>query len=186
MKRELACLTGTLWRRHIFVDIFRRSVTTSVSLATNATYDLVFLHLPMPHKPGIYLPDKDQYTIWGMPKLAGYFNNLVLTDRTLGKLRHAMETSGQWGRTWLIISSDHSWRESVLYDGQRDLRVPFIIKAPGPGKPVTYSPQLNTVLTRDLVLAILRGEVRDEDGAVDWLNAHRSAEPPILGGRQSE
>lgn len=104
---------------------------------------------------------------------------LALADRTLGKLRHAMETSGQWDKTWLILSADHSWRESPRYDGRRDLRVPFLIKAPGPGKSITCSPPINTSLTHDLVLAILHGEPTDQQQTVAWLEAHPSVPAPL-------
>jgi hypothetical protein len=38
----------------------------------------------------------------------------------------------------------------------------------------TFDPQFNTVLTHDLLLAILRGEVSDTRGAAAWLDQHRS------------
>lgn len=176
LRREVRSLTGSLYHRQLFADICRDTLTESLSLVTNTTYGLILLHLPLPHKPGVYRPDKDQFTMVGMPRTIGYFNNLILADRSLGKLRRTMESSGRCDKTWLILSSDHSWRESRLYDGRRDLRVPFLIKAPGESKAVTYSLQLNTVLTHDLILAILRGELADEESVVAWLNAHRSEE----------
>ena len=69
-----------------------------------------------------------------MLKATGYFNNLALAYRFLGQLRHAMETSGAWDKSWVIISADHSWRDSRIYDGVIDLRVPFLVKAPGAGQ----------------------------------------------------
>ena len=119
-----------------------------------------------------------------MSKVAGYFNNLMLADRDLGNLRRAMEASGVWDKTWVILSADHSWRESWVFDGQRDLRVPFLLKAPGAGSPITYSPRMSTVLTHDLILAILRGELGSEESAVTWLDAHRSEEPTVMGNGQ--
>lgn len=177
--REINCLKGAVHRRQLHVDLVRASIRESQSLVTNGTYGLILLHLAMPHKPGIYLPDKDRMTVFGMSKTTGYFNNLILVDRTFGNMRRAMETSGQWDKTWVIVSTDHSWRESKLYDGKRDLRIPFLIKAPGDNKAITYSPRLNTVLTHDLILAILRGEITGQDSAVTWLDAHPRPEPTI-------
>ncbi len=185
MLRQISCLTGTFYRRQLYVNIFRASVEEAVPLAANPTYNLMLLHLPMPHRPGIYLPNKDRFTILGMPKIAGYFNNLILADRTLGKIRRAMETSGEWNKSWIILSTDHSWRESRLYDGIRDLRVPFLVKAPGQSRALVYPARLNTVLTRDLILAILRGEVTNASGTVAWLDAHPRTEPTtIIYGRR--
>ena len=110
--------------------------------------------------------------------MIGYFNNLALADLTLGKLRQALESSGQWDKTWLILSSDHSWRTSRDYDGRRDLRVPFLIKAPGAAQSITCSTPINTSLTHDLVLAILRGDLTNQPQAAAWLEAHPSLHPP--------
>jgi phosphoglycerol transferase MdoB-like AlkP superfamily enzyme len=127
------------------------------------------------------LPDKDAFTIRGMDKVTGYCNNLVLAERTLGRLRRAMVETGEWDKTWLILSADHSWRQSTLYDGKRDLRVPFLIKAPGQTKPLVYSTQINTVLTRNLILAILKGELGHEDELAKWIDQHHTSEMPVNG-----
>lgn len=179
MRAQIGCLAGALHIRELYANLCRASLAESLSVVTNASYGLVLLHLPPPHKPGIYNPDTDQFTIYGTSKVTGYFNNLILADRSLGKLRRAMEGSGEWDKSWLILSADHSWRESRLYDGRRDLRVPFLLKAPGGTKPMTYSPGINTVLTHDLILAILRGEISDLENAAAWLDAHRPAQPAI-------
>jgi hypothetical protein len=85
------------------------------------------------------------------------------------------------------VSTDHSWRDSRVYDGRRDLRVPFCIKSPRENKSITYPGAFNTVLTHDLILAILRREIDSSASAVSWLDAHKSdantsappPEPPI-------
>jgi hypothetical protein len=171
--KQLDCLTGTLHIRRLQIELCRAMISETLKVVTNNNYGLIFLHLPPPHRPGIYLPDKDQYTVFGMPKLSGYFNNLILADRWLGMIRRTMESAGQWDRTWLILSSDHSWRESRLYDGRRDLRVPFIVKAPHASQPETYSEPLQTVLTHDLILAIFRGDIVNQSNLIPWLNGHR-------------
>jgi hypothetical protein len=94
-----------------------------------------------------------------------------------------MEATGQWNRSWLLVSADHSWRESTLFDGKRDKRVPFILKAPGPGSALTCSTQINTTLTRELILAILRGELTRQQNALSWLEAHPSTELPVAHRR---
>jgi hypothetical protein len=175
---QIECLTGTLRARSLFVDICRSSLTESLGVVTNGAYGLMLLHLPPPHKPGVWLPERNDYTIFGMPKAKGYFNNLELADHMLGQLRGAMEASGQWTNTWLLVSADHSWRESQVYDGRRDWRVPFILRAPDKAAPITYSTGFNTVLTHDLLLAILRRQVSGQQEAVAWLDAHSSNEPP--------
>lgn len=178
---QMSCLGGTFHGRRLFADLCRASIQESVSVVTNSNYGLVYLHLPPPHKPGVYLPDKDAFTTRGMDKATGYFNNLILADRALGKMRKAMLEAGEWDKTWVILSADHSWRQSTVYDGQRDLRVPFLVKAPAQTKTFTYSTRINTVLTRSLILAILKGELTNEDDVTKWIDEHHTSEMPING-----
>jgi len=174
MERQLGSLSGTIYGRHRFASICQASLAASISVVTNRIYGLTLLHLPPPHRPGIYQPDRNQYTLLGMPKVPGYFNNLMLADQFLGQLRRAMESASLWDQTWVLVSADHSWRESKLYDGQRDYRVPFLLKPAQSGQGSVYAPKLNTVLTHDLILAILRREITNQTAAVAWLDRHRA------------
>jgi phosphoglycerol transferase MdoB-like AlkP superfamily enzyme len=115
-----------------------------------------------------------------MPKAAGYFNNLALADSELGALRRDMEKSGQWDKTWVILSADHSWRISKIYDGVRDYRVPFLVKPPQASQSLTYSNPINTVLTHDLILAILRNQVTNQPSTAAWLDLHATTDLPVI------
>jgi hypothetical protein len=182
MWRQIRSLTGPLQVRQDVVTMYQQSLAESTSLVTNKTYGLMLLHMFPPHFPGIYLRDKKQFTARKMDTATGYFNNLALADRTLGTLRHALEKSGEWDTTWFIVSADHSWRYSREYDGQHDPRVPFLVNPPGPNAPVVYSQPFNTVVTRDLIEAILRGEITNRTQAVaDWLQAHAPARATVAG-----
>ena len=183
MRREIGCIPWAFHIRRIYISICRDSLRESLSLVTNNVYGLTLLHLPPPHLPGVYLPEKDQFTFWGMSRTVGYLGNLALADRELGQMRRAMETSGQWDKTWLIISTDHSLAVGGLF-GQRDTRVPFIVKAPGKNEAITYSPAINTVLTHDLILAILRSEVASRQDLVPWLDKHGKPLPTLNAGKQ--
>jgi len=97
---------------------------------------------------------------------SSYLDNLVLTDHTLGELRRAMETAGTWENTTVLITSDHWWR----IRGKADHRVPFMLKLAGQKKPVVHEPAFNTVLTHDLLLALMEGELSDPDSVTGWLN----------------
>jgi Sulfatase len=178
MRQQFSSLGETIHLRQMFVEIHRNGLQTSLSLVTNSVYGLTLLHLPAPHKPGIYLPEKNKFTAWGMPKTTGYFNNLALADRELGELQRTMQSSGQWDKTWIILSADHSWRESKLYDGKRDYRVPFLVKPPGATGSLGYSSRFNTVLTHDLILAILRGEVTNQQDVAHWVDLHGTQAAP--------
>ena len=78
------------------------------------------------------------------------------------------------------MSADHSWRYSREYDGQHDYRVPFLVNPPGSNGPAVYPQSFNTVATRGLIEAILRGEITNSTQAVaDWLQAHAPAKRPL-------
>jgi hypothetical protein len=153
---------------------------------TNAAYSLTLLHLPLPHAPGLYVPAQQRLVTFGRLFPQGYFDNLQLTDRVLGQWRVAMEQSGQWDKTWLLVSADHSWRKSAAYDGQRDHRIPYILKPPGHASAICYGPELNTVVTKGLILAILRGQVQDLPAAEAWLKARPGTIPSYDGSPTDE
>ena len=173
MGQQIGSLFGTMHFRQMCINVYQDSFTASLSVVTNHAYGLTLLHMPPPHRPGVYLPDQNRFTVWPMSKVKGYFNNLRLADLELGAFRQAMEQSGEWDQTWVILSADHSWRESRLYDGKRDMRVPFLVKPPKGGELMTYPQQFNTVLTHDLILAMLRGEITNEAAVATWFDAHR-------------
>jgi Sulfatase len=185
IRQQIGCLFFTPHARHIFLDICLNIVNDSVSVATNRTYGLVFLHLPPPHTPGVYLPAENRFTYRPMTRVSGYLNNLALADLDLGRLRQAMEMSGVWDNTWVIVSADHSWGQSEIYDGKHDPRIPFIIKPAGSRSGMVYERKINTLLTHDLVLAILQGKVTNEAGVVSWMDANGKPLPTEEGDAAS-
>jgi hypothetical protein len=180
--REIGCIPWAFHIRRIFIGVCQDGLRESLSLATNKNYGLTLLHLPPPHTPGVYLPEQDKFTFWGMSKSVGYLRNLALADKELGQIRRAMETSGQWDKTWLIVSTDHSLGGGIY--GVLDTRVPFIVKPPGANEPITYSPTINTILTHDLILAVLQGKITSQRDLVPWLDEHGKPLPTKLVGMQ--
>jgi hypothetical protein len=66
-------------------------------------------------------------------------------------------------------------REDAAVAGSKmDHRVPFIVKLAGQREPVTYSQPFNTVVTHDLILALLRGELANSENVAAWLDNHRA------------
>jgi len=166
-----------LQRRRLHLKIYQHTFEDSLQVVTNSNFGLSLLHLPVPHEPGIYRPATGEFSITSFGTVHGYLDNLALADRTLGELRRAMETTGIWDKTWLLVSSDHWWRAAAAYDGKIDHRVPFILKPPGVVHSATYSAAFNTAITHDLLRAILRRELDDPERIVTWLDRHRT-EPP--------
>ncbi|MGH9581282.1 MAG: sulfatase-like hydrolase/transferase [Terriglobales bacterium] len=160
-------------------------LTAATKIVADPSFGLVFLHFDLPHPPVIYDRQSGHYVT---TEDRSYLDNLVLTDRVLGDVRRSMEAAGLWESAVVIVSSDHPWRPSVWRDlpqwtaedstvdpGTMDYRVPFLVKMPGQRQSLAYDRELNTVLTHDLVLAILRREVTSGVQVVGWLDQHRTS-----------
>ena len=69
--------------------------------------DLIFLHLPIPHSPGIWNRKTAAYaTGCG----SSYLDNLALTDLELGRILAILQASPRWQETTMVVEGDHSWR----------------------------------------------------------------------------
>jgi len=159
--------------REQHIEAYQNVLNDAKRIVTSNNFQFIFVHIPVPHAPFIYDQDKESFTMMADP-IKGYLAQLNLADKTLGELRSGMEEAGVWENTTLIISSDHWWRKSEKFDGKIDHRVPFIVRMSGQNQGITYGQPFNTVLTHDLVLAILKGECVSNQGVVNWLDAHRT------------
>ena len=135
--------------------------------AVDPSLGLVLLHFNIPHLPVFY--DQRTGRFDRSDASGGYDDALVLTDRALGELRSEMENQGMWSRTTVLVSADHFYRDSPMVNGQRDHRVPFMVHYPGDDNRVDFGSELQTVLTSDLILATLGGEVKSNAEAAGFL-----------------
>ena len=72
------------------------------ALIENDQVRFVFLHLPVPHPPGIY--DRQRH----MLRPGGtYLDNMVLADDSLGTLLQEIDATPSASQTTVIVSSDH-------------------------------------------------------------------------------
>jgi hypothetical protein len=97
-----------------------------------------------------------------------------------------MTAAGEWNSTTLVITSDHHLRSERLWDAdelllkpgafvkQVDPRVPFLVRLGGSNEGEEYDSAFNTVVTGDLLLAVLSGKASTKDDLVSWLNEHRT------------
>lgn len=149
-------------------------------VAGDASLSMILIHYPAPHPPCSYNRWRNDFSTAGD---CDYFDNLVLVDRTLGELRRAMESAGVWDQTTVLVSSDHWWRiniwatehplteeEATITGGKMDYRVPFILKLKDQNEPIIYNPEFNTIITHDLFIALLHGELSKANEVVTWLD----------------
>jgi len=157
---------------------FQYLLRKSRDLAADSSIGLTLLHLPTPHPPAIYNRASGQFSNRG-PN--GYLDSVALADVTLGQLRQSVTAAGLDSSTAIIVSADHGWR--MLWRGgpdwtaeeeaaSKDLDtsgVPFLVKLPGDSRSIVYDRPLNTVVTGELILAILRGNITGNEQAAEWL-----------------
>jgi hypothetical protein len=169
-----------------YVESLKRIAQESAAAATDSALSLVMIHFPAPHFPCLYDRRKKDFTFEGG---CNYFDNLELVDRTFGDLRRSMERAGLWDDTVVLVSSDHWWRTDIWTKNQSwtkeeqavlskgpDYHVPFMLKLKKQRAGVIYQPSFNTVLSQDLLLALMRGELSAPPDVTAWLDRHRSIE----------
>jgi hypothetical protein len=174
----------TTGEREKYTVRYKRVLESALKAAVDPDLDLVLVHSPAPHPPGIYDRLKNDFSL---ESKNGYIDNLELVDRTTGDLRRAMESAGIWDQTTVIVSADHWWRtemwsrgpfwtreDAAASGGKMDHRIPFLVKLAGQREQLTYTAGFNTIATHDLILALMRGEVSSPVSVADWLDRHRS------------
>jgi hypothetical protein len=144
----------------------------ALKMVANPALGLVMLHFPLPHPPGIY--DRAHARV-NEQSSSGYIDNLALTDATLHLLRQTMEAAGQWDNSFILLSSDHPLKE----DANRHPWIPFLLKTPRQTTGLSYAPPFNSVLSQELILAALRGQVRTAEDIAAWLDRNRSRYPAV-------
>jgi hypothetical protein len=156
------------------LDNYRALMEHGTRMAADARLGMVMLHLNVPHHPLIYDRDRDEMTIWNFGR-RWYLHNLVLTDKTLGRIRAEMEKAGVWDETTVIVTGDHCFR--AIAGG----RVPMLIKpAKHEGGEVAYPQAVNVMFTHDLALAALRQEVQTPAQITAWLDQHADKVPDFV------
>jgi hypothetical protein len=163
-----------------FAAMYRMSTVRAKELATDPRMGLVLLHLPGAHDPLTY--NRNSGT-WDrrVSRPSAYPDSLALVDRTLGEIRRAMVAAGEWDRTTLIVTADHWYREADRLTGRLDRRVPFLVKLAGQTGSLEYADDFNTIVTRDLLLAVLRHEITTPREIVSWLDQRRAGPIPQAG-----
>lgn len=154
--------------------VYHAILAEGIALANDCNFAFTVVHLPVPHAPHSYDRKTGTFTLGNAP-ISGYVDSLALLDRTVGEIRRAMEAAGTWNSTTVLFTTDHPYREAEQLDGKSDPRIPYILKLAGQTEGVDYKDQFNTILTGDLLLSVLGGEITDTTSAKTWLDRKRDA-----------
>lgn len=139
--------------------------------------NLVFVHWNVPHLPSIYDAAKDRIS----QTPTSYPDNLELVDRILHDCRLALEKEGTWDSSTILLTSDHplrltSWKRDMLARPPLRLtqhsEVPFLLKLAGQKQGLAYRSAMQTVVTKDLLLTIMKGELTQPEQVAEWLDHH--------------
>jgi hypothetical protein len=173
---SLLSLFGQSLSGHQQVEAYHAILKEGIAAANNPALGLIVIHLPIPHAPHAYSRRTGAFDLKNSP-IAGYADSLALLDRTVQILRGSMESSGEWDRTTILFTSDHHYRGSQAFYGKDDVRIPYMLKMASQHDGAEYMQPFNTVLTHDLVLAILKGQIATADDVSRWLDRNRSRVP---------
>ncbi len=160
-------------------DDLRLLMQHAEMLIQNENIRFVFIHLPIPHPPGIY----DRKT--GQMRAGGtYIDNLALADRSLGDLISALNRTASASKTTLVICSDHSWRvpiwrgapgwtkeEEAASQGRFDPRPVLMIHFPGQSSEIGITESFNEIVLHDILLQMLRGNLNSPPELTTWLQS---------------
>ncbi len=172
LARQAYKLLPLLDYRGEHIASIERTLAIATELAADPDLDVVFAHLPVPHAPYVYDRERDAFTIFNFRRDA-YFDQLVLADRSLGAIRRAMEASGVFDRSALLVTSDHGWRFAAAHGMQRDHRVPLLLKLPGRADGLDYDRPFPAWEASALLLATLDGELQEAADVASWLDGRR-------------
>ena len=150
---------------------------------TDPRLNLVFVHVNVPHLPAIYDISKDAIS---NSRNDTYPGNLRLVDRTIGDIRKALEKAGMWDTSTILLTADHPLRALPSYmrpernPSRRGLKqhseVPYLLKMPGETQGLVYDAPMNTVVTKNMLMAILSRQVATVQQVAAWLDRN----PPRL------
>ncbi len=154
-------------------------------LIANDKIHFVFLHLPVPHPPGIYNRTTHQLCSCG-----NYFDNLTLADDTLGRLLQQIRNTPDAAHTTVIVSSDHSWRVPIWKGGQfwtpeeeriaanfSDDSPAFLVHFPGQQQGIDIPGDTPASIEHDIIAALLQQKLSTPQSLVDFVH---TAAPPAL------
>jgi hypothetical protein len=136
-------------------------------LIQNGQVRFAFIHMSVPHPPGIY----DRRT-HAFSESGNYLDNLVLADDTLGELIEEIERTPGAAKTTVIVSSDHSWRvpiwklgpdwtkeEENVSQGRFDPRPVFLIHFPHQSSGSEVQAPISELAEHDIIQAMLGNRI---------------------------
>lgn len=161
------------------VEVYENLMQHARNLIRDNKIGFAFIHLLVPHPPGIYDRKTGKLCACG-----NYIDNLALADTALDQLEEQIGNTAQADQTTLIISSDHSWRvnlwkgndnwtpeEERISQGKFDPRPVFMVHFPGQETAAEIDSQMPELIEHDVIAAILQHKIKNSDDLVSFVRA---------------
>ena len=94
-----------------------------------------------------------------------YHRQLLYVDHLVGQVVARLSASGDFDRSLVVLTADHSWREDPAMapeDWRAERHVPLLIKLPGQKTPRVLDMDLTLVELRPLIDRTLHGSVGED------------------------
>jgi hypothetical protein len=157
--------------------IYEEILSKAKQMLSDAKLDFVVVHWPIPHLPPLVRYHRRRYSYEKDGRVDAYYNNLAVADDAIGMVRQAMESSGVWEKTTVILTSDHPWRfvPKEFVEAQKEpythWEVPFLVKMEGQNRSYVYNQPMESIWIHDLSLDVIRGKVGTVEQLDAWLGA---------------
>jgi hypothetical protein len=165
------------------LDSYKTLERPAMELIANDDIDFAFVHLPVPHPPGIY--DRQTHTLQAH---GSYVDNLALTDEALGNAIASVRATRSADQTIVVISSDHSWRipmwkgsflwtkeDATAYRGTFDQRPVLMVHFPGEFQQASVEEPFPGLKLHALLEAMLDGSMNSTDDLKLWLSQQKKS-----------
>jgi len=160
-------------------ELYKQLLDHSVADIQDPSVNFLYIHMNIPHPKGYFNRHTGQFVENGT-----YIDNLALADIFLGHIRSALEATGSWDNTTLIIMGDHSWRtygwskdmywtpeEQLASDGGKfDDRPGYIVKLAGQTTPARIDTPFPAIRTRSLVKNLIQNKITTPEQLAAWVN----------------
>ncbi len=163
--------------RHI-ADYEKIVAAADVAIRNRALH-FVYLHLPVPHPPGVY--------DWRSGRLTSgpstYVDNLALADSYLAHVRELLTEMGQWDSSIIVVMGDHGWRtmvwrplpgwtaqeERATHGGKFENRPVYLVKLSAQQTSATISRPFSAIHTREMFDGLLGRKIETIVSLSEWV-----------------
>lgn len=174
--------------RDLHIAAYQNLMAHTKSLIDDQRFRFIYIHLPVPHPPGIY--DRRRHALC---RCGSYLDNLVLADDSLDILMKQIAASSSADQTTVIVTSDHSWRiliyrdwpdwtaeEELASGGRFDDRPILLVHFPGQQSGEEVHAVLPEMLEHDMIAAMLEGQINSAGDLVGWSSRLAQSASPQL------